>query len=148
MALLKLKEIYPQMINRMRDSAVIGFTVYANEEKKVGTVKDILVDEDTGKFRYLIVDLGLWIFGKEVLLPIERARVSAVERRVDAEGLTKEQAENLPEFNDDLKLDRDRETLLGNAYRPANNNYSIQPAPIAPIDPMVLNTTATLNKPS
>ncbi|NHC37379.1 PRC-barrel domain-containing protein [Scytonema millei] len=148
MALLKLKDLYPQMINRMRDSAVIGFTVYANEDEKVGTVKDILVDEDTGKFRYLIVDLGFWIFGKEVLLPIEKARVSAVERRVDAEGLTKEQAENLPEFNDDLKLDRDREARVSNAYHPANNNPSIQPGPIAPIDPMVLNTTATLNKPS
>jgi sporulation protein YlmC with PRC-barrel domain len=148
MALLKLKDIYPQMINRMRDCAVIGFTVYANEDEKVGTVKDILVDEDTGKFRYLIVDLGFWIFGKEVLLPIERARVSAIESRVDVEGLTKEQAENLPQFNDDLKLDRDYETRVSNAYRPAHNKTSIQPAPIAPIDPMVLNTTATLNEPS
>lgn len=144
MALLKLKDIYPQVINRMKSSAVIGFTVYANEDEKIGTVKDILVDEDTGKFQYLIVDLGFWIFGREVLLPIERARVSAVERRVDTEGLTKEQAENLPQFNDNLKLDRDYEVRVSNAYRPANNNPSIQPAPIVAIDPMVLNATATL----
>jgi len=148
MALLKLKDIYPQMINQMRGSAIIGFIVYTNKDEKVGTVKDILVDEDTGKFRYLIVEIGFWIFGKEVLLPIEITRVSAIERRVDAEGLTKEQAENLPEFNDVLKLDRDYEARVSNAYRPANSNPSIQPAPIAPIDPMVLNTTATLNKPS
>jgi len=148
MALLKLKDIYPQMINQMRGSAIIGFIVYTNKDEKVGTVKDILVDEDTGKFRYLIVEIGFWIFGKEVLLPIEITRVSAIERRVDAEGLTKEQAENLPEFNDVLKLDRDYEARVSNAYRPANSNPSIQPAPIAPIDPMVLNTTATLNEPS
>lgn len=148
MALLKLKDLYPQMASRIADNNIIGFTVYANEDEKVGTVKDILVDEDTRKLRYLIVDLGFWIFGKEVLLPIEKARVSAIERRIDAEGLTKEQAENLPEFNNELKLDSDREARVSNAYRPANNNPSIQPAPIAPIDPMVLNTTATLNKPS
>jgi sporulation protein YlmC with PRC-barrel domain len=148
MALLKLKDLYPQMINRMRDSAIIGFTVYVNKNEKVGTVKDILVDEDTGKFQYLIVDLGLWIFGKEVLLPIERVRVSAIERRVDAEELTKEQAESLPQFTDDLKIDRDDEARVSNGDRPANNHLSIQPAPIAPIDPMVLNTTATLNEPS
>jgi stress response protein YsnF len=79
---------------------------------------------------------------------LERVRVSAIESRVDVEGLTKEQAENLPQFNDDLKLDRDYETRVSNAYRPAHNKTSIQPAPIAPIDPMVLNTTATLNEPS
>ncbi|MBD2307717.1 PRC-barrel domain-containing protein [Chroococcidiopsis sp. FACHB-1243] len=146
MALLKLKDIYPQMASRIEDNSITGFTVYTNKDEKIGTVKGILVDEDTGKFQYLIIDLGLWIFGKEVLLPIERARVRAIERRVDAEGLTKKQAENLPEFNDDLKLDRDYEVRVSNAYRPANNNPSIQPAPIAAIDPIVLNTTATLSK--
>ncbi|OWY67921.1 hypothetical protein B7486_29185 [cyanobacterium TDX16] len=148
MALLKLKDLYPQMASRIKDNSITGFTLYTNKDEKIGTVKGILVDEDTGKFQYLIVDLGFWIFGKEVLLPIERARVSAVERRVDAESLTKKQAENLPQFNDDLKLDRDYEARVNNTDRPANNNPSIQPAPIAPIDPMVLNATATLNEPS
>jgi len=37
---------------------IIGFSAYATWWK-VGTVKDILFDETTGKFRYLLVDLGL-----------------------------------------------------------------------------------------
>ncbi|MDV2994568.1 MAG: hypothetical protein N4J56_004222 [Chroococcidiopsis sp. SAG 2025] len=138
MALMKLKQLYPQVANRIGGNSIIGFNVYTNRDEKFGSAKDILVDEDTGKFRYLVVNIGFWIFIKEVLLPIEITQVNAIERRVDAEGLTKEQAKNLPQFNDDLKLDRDYEVRVSNAYRLANNNPSIQPAPIAPIDPMVL----------
>lgn len=90
MALVKLKDVYPHMA--AEGSSIIGLTIYTNKDEKVGTVKDILVDEGTKKFRYLIVDIGFWILGKEVLLPIEIAQVRTTERRVDVEGLTKEQA--------------------------------------------------------
>jgi len=48
-----------------------------------------LVDEQ-GNFRYLVVDLGLWIFGKKVLLPVGRARFDYNPSHVV--GMTKEQA--------------------------------------------------------
>ncbi|MUL39277.1 PRC-barrel domain-containing protein [Gloeocapsopsis dulcis] len=146
MALVKLTDVYPHMA--AEGSSIIGFTIYTNKDEKVGIVKEILVDEETKKFRYLIIDIGFWVLGKEVLLPIEIAQVRTTERRVDVADLTKKQAKNLPEFNDDLKLDRDYEVRVNNAYQPANSNPSIQPAPVAPIDPMLLNTTATLNEPS
>jgi len=37
--------------------------VYTDTDEKIGTVNDALVDEE-GHFRYFIVDLGFWIFGK------------------------------------------------------------------------------------
>lgn len=67
-----------------------------------------MVDEQ-GRFRYLVVDTGFWVFGKQVLLPVGRSRIDQNNRRIYAVGLTKEQAEDLPEFSEDLKVDYDYE---------------------------------------
>jgi len=75
-------------------------------DEKIGTVSDALVDEQ-GNFRYL-VDLGLWIFGKKVLLPVGRARFDYNPARVYVVGMTKEQAEAL-QFSDRMALDYDYE---------------------------------------
>ncbi|WP_442933092.1 PRC-barrel domain-containing protein [Microcoleus sp. herbarium7] len=36
-----------------------NFSVYAQGDDKVGSVSDILVDEQTGKLRYFVVDMCL-----------------------------------------------------------------------------------------
>jgi uncharacterized protein YrrD len=52
-----------------------GYDVYADRnDEKIGSVKNILVDE-SGHFRYLVVDTGFWIFGKQVLLPVGRSSI-------------------------------------------------------------------------
>ncbi len=134
MALLKLKDFDPNYRQTIVDDGLIGFSVYADaSDEKIGTVKDILVDETTGKFRYLIVDLGFWIFGKKVLLPIGLSRIDFTDERIYAKGLTKEQAENLPEFNDELKLDYDYEERVRNIYRTPATDTLVNPvAPVAP----------------
>jgi len=48
------------------------YTQVNNE--KIGTVNDIIVD-DQGQFRYLAIDLGFWIFGKKILLPVGRTQI-------------------------------------------------------------------------
>ncbi len=53
------------------------------DDQKVGTVKNILVDE-AGCFRYRVVDTGFWIFGKQVLLPVGRTRIFPNSKRVYA----------------------------------------------------------------
>lgn len=66
MALLKLKDLDLDYRQALGDDRIIGSSVYADAtDEIIGTVKDILVDETTGKFRYLLVDLGFWIFGKK-----------------------------------------------------------------------------------
>jgi len=72
-------------------------------DQKIGTVSDALVDEE-GHFRYFIVDLGSGFLAK-VLLPVGRSPVDYSADRVYAVGMTREQADNLPEFNEDLALD-------------------------------------------
>ncbi len=79
MALVKIKDFDTNYRKTLGDDSIIGFTVYADAtDEKIGTVKDILVDEKEGKFRYFVVDIGFWIFGKEVLLPIGLSRLASL----------------------------------------------------------------------
>jgi uncharacterized protein (TIGR02271 family) len=87
---------------------------------KVGSVYDALVDE-TGRFRYLVIDTGIWIFGKKVLLPIGSARFDYGSRRVYATGLrSKAQAEQLPAYDELAPIDYDREEQVRGLYRDRN----------------------------
>ncbi|MFG3039304.1 PRC-barrel domain containing protein [Streptomyces sp. NPDC048330] len=53
---------------------------------------------------YLVVDTGVWIFGKEVLLPANTiSRIDAEDERIHLD-LTKEQIKNAPEFHRDKDL--------------------------------------------
>jgi len=65
-----------------------------------GTIKDILFDETTGKFRYLLVDLGFWILARKSYYQLF-FRININDERVYAKGSTKEQAKICLEFNDD-----------------------------------------------
>lgn len=53
---------------------------------------------------YLVVDTGVWIFGKEVLLPASTVvRIDEAEEAIYVSG-TKEQIKNAPEFHRDKHL--------------------------------------------
>ncbi|MCY0946856.1 PRC-barrel domain-containing protein [Streptomyces antarcticus] len=53
---------------------------------------------------YLVVDTGVWVFGKEVLIPAGTiTRIELDEQRIYV-GLTRVQIENAPEFDRQLHL--------------------------------------------
>lgn len=119
MALQRLEEFYPNYREEIfAGDDIKGFDVYAGDsDEKVGSVYDALVDE-TGRFRYLVVDTGIWIFGKKVLLPIGSARFDYGGRRVYATGLrSKAQAEQLPAYNEMEPIDYDSEERVRGVYR-------------------------------
>lgn len=149
MALVKIEAFAPNIFERVGDKNIINFPVYAGAtQEKVGIVNDILVDENAGRLRYLIIDVGFWIFGKKILLPVGLVRTDFENRCIYAQGLTKEQANNLPELNDDLEIDRHYEQQVRNIYRPTPSDTLINPvAPVAAFDPMGINTAATLTEP-
>lgn len=119
MALMKLKDFYPDYQDNHDSNADIKhFSVYDQSNDKVGSVDDILVDDTDGHFRYLVVDTGFWIFGKKVLLPIGLANINQADHRIDVNGLTKEQIESLPNFDDLEKVDYDYEEQVRGTYRP------------------------------
>jgi len=121
MVLYKLQDFDPNYQDTIEGKDIKGLGVYTEgTDQKIGTVFDVLVDDD-GHFRYLVIDLGFWIFGKKVLLPIGRSNIDHDRDRVYTIGLTRQQAEDLPEFNERLALDRDYEERVRGIYR--NPNY-------------------------
>ncbi|MBW4440649.1 MAG: DUF2382 domain-containing protein [Plectolyngbya sp. WJT66-NPBG17] len=115
MALYKIKDFDPDYRNHFDGGDVKDLDLYSGSEK-IGSVNDVLVDED-GRFRYLVISTGAWIFGKKVLLPIGRAQIDYDAHRVYAQGLTKSQVEQLPEFTDEMKMDYHSEEQVRGVYR-------------------------------
>ena len=117
MPLAKIADLYPNYKEDIFGGEDIkSFSVYDYTNDKIGSVHDIIVDE-SGRFRYLVIDTGFWIFGKKVLLPVGRASIDYSQERVYAKGLTKEQAENLPEYDDSMIVDYDYEERVRRVYR-------------------------------
>lgn len=113
MALFKLSEA-PQS-----DDQVRGFEVYTQAGERVGTVSDALVDE-TGQWCYLVIETGFWIFGKKLLLPLDRASIDYSKAQVYLHGLDRAQAERLPEYNETMLIDRDYENQVHSIYYTAS----------------------------
>lgn len=117
MALHKISDFDTDYRNTIQGNDIKGMSVYTQgTDDKIGTVSDVLVD-DQGQFRYLIVDVGFWIFGKKVLLPLGRSKIDSAQDRVYT-ALTKQQAENLPEYKEGTVVDYDYEEKVRGVYRP------------------------------
>ena len=116
MPLKKIKDFDPNYRETIGSNDIQGFKVCTElSEQKIGSVTDILVDE-SGCFRYLVIDLGLWIFNKQIVLPMERSRIDYDAERVYVIGLSRQQAESLPQYNDSLLLDSAYEEQLRGIY--------------------------------
>ncbi|MBA2747859.1 MAG: DUF2382 domain-containing protein [Tatlockia sp.] len=146
MPLVKIEDYDPSYRDSLGDSDLKGMGVYTQADEKIGTINDILVDED-GQFRYLVVDLGFWIFGKQVLLPVGRSQIDQGSDRVYAIGMTREQAEHLPEFSDRLALDYDYEEKVRGVYRTPTVGAATSPVTnTVPVDvAMPLEASAPLD---
>jgi uncharacterized protein (TIGR02271 family) len=124
MALYKLADFDADYKDSFEGNDIKGLGVYVEgSDEKIGSVNDALVDEE-GHFRYLIVDLGFWIFGKKVLLPVGRSRIDYNVDRVYAVGMSRQQADELPEFSENLALDHDYEEKVRGVYRNPNDTSS------------------------
>lgn len=75
----------------------VGKTAYGIGQEKIGTVQDVLVEVDTAKVRYLIVDVGGWFSSKEVLVPAGLSRI--VDDEVYFDSLTKDQVEMMEAYD-------------------------------------------------
>jgi uncharacterized protein (TIGR02271 family) len=118
MALLKLSDAYP---NYKQDifggDDIKGYDVYSQNEDKIGSVYDALVD-DSGRFRYFVIDTGFWVFGKKVMVPMGRIRIDYDRHRVYVTSMTKEEVERMPEYDENRVIDYDYEEGVRNVFRP------------------------------
>ncbi|MBW4426369.1 MAG: DUF2382 domain-containing protein [Nostoc desertorum CM1-VF14] len=129
MPLQKISEFDQDYLNTLEGNDIKGMGVYVQgTDEKIGTVNDAVVD-DQGAFRYLIVDIGFWIFGKKILLPVGKSRIDSTANRVYVVGITREQAENLPEYQEHTTLDYDYEEQVRRGYRTPSLESSATPSP-------------------
>lgn len=127
MALVKLEDAYPNYRQEIFGGDDIkGYDVYTETEEKVGSIHDALLDE-TGRFRYLVIDTGFWVFGKKVLVPVGRVQMDYDRHRVYVTGMTKKQAEALPEYNDNMTVDYDYEERVRHVFRPTTTATAARP---------------------
>jgi uncharacterized protein (TIGR02271 family) len=78
-----------------------GKTAYGVDEDKIGKIDGALVEDTTGRIRYLIVDAGGWFSSKEVLVPAGLARI--VGDDVFFDSLTKSQVDAMEVYDHDYQ---------------------------------------------
>jgi uncharacterized protein (TIGR02271 family) len=119
MLLYKIEDFNPNYRQAaFEEDDIKGLDVYGGSTyDKIGTIDTVLVDE-TGRFRYFVIETGSWIFGKKVLLPIALCRVDFKGRHVYATNLrSKDQVEKLPRYEHGMAVDYDYEEQVRGIYR-------------------------------
>ncbi|MCU0537635.1 MAG: DUF2382 domain-containing protein [Hydrococcus sp. Prado102] len=125
MTLIKIADLYPDYKEEIFGGDDIKkFSVYSDDAEKIGSVHDVLVDEG-GRFRYFVVNTGFLGFGKKILFPVGLANMDYDRDRIHLPGFTKEQAENLPEYNDDMTIDYNYEERVRKVYRLPTPNKTL-----------------------
>ncbi|MEU7697081.1 PRC-barrel domain-containing protein [Streptomyces sp. NPDC039028] len=91
---------YTSTSGHLASTDLTGYKVEATD----GSIGKVDRHSDEVDDSYLVVDTGIWIFGKEVLLPASTVvKVDPQDERIFV-NLTKEQIKNAPEFHRDKHL--------------------------------------------
>ncbi len=92
-----------------------GFRIGA-VDGEIGALRDVLFEDVASAIRYLVIDTGGWLFGREVLLA--PAALGAVDRRSQsiATALTKSQIKDSPALEDEQAISRAHEERLHRHY--------------------------------
>ena len=127
-----------------------GKTAYGVNEEKIGKIDGALVEDTTGRIRYLIVDAGGWFSSKEVLVPAGLARI--VGDDVFFDSLTKSQVDAMEEYDHDYQYsykeqyERDRQAFVADTI-PAEERMEVADhAYDAPNTLELLEERLTVNK--
>ncbi|MFD3546965.1 PRC-barrel domain-containing protein [Streptomyces sp. NPDC058655] len=91
---------YPSTSGHLAGADLTGYRVEATD----GSIGKVDKHSDEVDAAYLVVDTGVWIFGKEVLLPAGTVeRVDPAEKKIYV-SRTKEQIKDAPEFHREKHL--------------------------------------------
>jgi hypothetical protein len=93
----------------IKATALMGIGVFASDGE-VGTVKDVLFDDERWGVRYLVVETGSWLASRQVLLsPFSVLRDDGIEGGLQVT-LTREQVRSSPHADTDKPVSRLYET--------------------------------------
>jgi uncharacterized protein (TIGR02271 family) len=136
MPLHKLEHFDPNYRETFGGDDLKSLDLYTEGGDRVGSVSDVLVDDD-GHFRYLVIDTSVDFLGKKILLPIGLSRINYAARRVYVDGLSRQQVEGLVEYKEDAFIDNDYEENVRSRFRSPSSgvtydrntyNYQTEPA--------------------
>lgn len=89
----------------------------AETEEEIGTIEDILVDE-SGHFRYLVINTGSWLDDKKFLLPVGKCLANQETNSIALVDIRhKPDIEKIPSYSSDSQIDYDYEENLRGVYR-------------------------------
>ena len=95
---------------------VLNYKILATDGE-IGTVSDLIVDDQEMKLRYLVIDTGNWLPGKKVVLSTAWISRVVPERDTVVMNIEKKRIQEAPEYKPDADLSRDYETRLHDYYR-------------------------------
>jgi sporulation protein YlmC with PRC-barrel domain len=94
-----------------------GSKIYGRDDEKLGKIDDVIFDHSSGAIRYVVVDTGGWLSSKKFIIPADRLRSSAEHEDDFRIGLSKQQVENFPPYNESDVNDEDKWADYENKYR-------------------------------
>ncbi|MBW4424808.1 MAG: DUF2382 domain-containing protein [Nostoc desertorum CM1-VF14] len=136
MPLHRLEHFDPNYRETFGGDDIKSLDLYTEGGDRVGSVSDVLVDDD-GHFRYLVIDTSVDFLGKKILLPIGLSRINYAAKRVYVDGLSRQQVEGLVEYKEDAFIDNDYEENVRSRFRSPSSgvnydhntyNYQTEPA--------------------
>jgi hypothetical protein len=96
-------------------SSLKGYAIEASDGS-IGAVDDFLFDDQTWKIRWLVVDTGTWLTGRQVLVHPSAIKRADDEGRAFAVRLTKAQVEQSPDILQDQPVSRQMQSQLYDYY--------------------------------
>jgi sporulation protein YlmC with PRC-barrel domain len=99
----------------IKASQTKGYSVEASDGP-IGTVSDLLFDDDTWTIRWLVVETGNWLFNRQVLLPASTLGHPDTEARTFPVRLTQAQVKNSPNVDTHLPVSRQLEQNIYDYY--------------------------------
>jgi sporulation protein YlmC with PRC-barrel domain len=99
----------------IKASQIKGYSVEASDGP-IGTVSDLLFDDDTWTTRWLVVETGNWLFNRQVLLPASALGHPDLAARTFPVHLTRTQVKNSPDVDTHLPVSRQLEANIYDYY--------------------------------
>lgn len=125
MNVLPIEDLYPNYEDKFfKGKDFRNYDAYAARSgEKIGSLDNILVSE-VGHFRYFVVDTGVWIFGKKVLLPVGLGSLDFNNERLQVSGIeSKDQLERIPSYSEDTVVNYEYEKQLRSSYSSLTPSY-------------------------
>ena len=150
--LIRLKDIQATHQDLIGDDYYdpTGKTAYGVNEEKIGKIEGALVEDTTGRIRYLSVDVGGGVSSKEVLVPAGLARIVGDDEFFDS--LAKAQVDAMEVYDHDYQYSykdqyqKDRQAFVADTVPVAERMEIADHAYNAPNTLELLEERLTVNK--